>query len=123
MRRLVPDPVQLQVLVGSLLGDARSIGSSGTRRLSIAHTQDAYARWKFDRLGAFAAGSPVQADGRTTFTTIVHPLFDDLALLDRAGLLRLVGPLGVAVWLTDLGRIELRLDSFLPEQRVALGAA
>lgn len=123
MRRLAPDPVQLQVLIGSLLGDAQLIGTPGARRLRVAHTRDAYARWKLDRLGAFADGSPARADGHTTFTTIAHPLFDDLAHLDRAALLRLAGPLGVAVWLTDLGRIELRLDSFLPTQRAALGAA
>ena len=123
MRRLVPDPVQVQVIVGSLLGDARITGTSGSRRIAIVHARDAYARWKYDRLGAFAADSPVHADGRTAFTTIAHPLFDDLARLDRAGLLRLVGPLGVAVWLTDLGRLELRLDSFLPEQRAAIRAA
>jgi len=28
-----------------------------------------------------------------------------------------VRPLGLAVWLTDLGRIELRAEAFLPEQR------
>ncbi len=117
MRRLAPDPVQVQVIVGSLLGDAQITGPSGARRLSVAHARDAYARWKYERLGAFVADSPVHADGCTRFTTIVHPLFDDLAHLDRAGLLRLVGPLGIAVWLTDLGRLELRLDSFLLEQR------
>jgi len=121
MRRLTPDPVQLQVIVGSLLGDGRFTGPSGARQLSFAHRRDEYARWKHDRLGAFAAAGPIRADGLTSFATIAHPLFDDLAPLDRAALLRLAGPLGVAVWLTDLGRIELRLDSFLPEQRAALG--
>ncbi len=123
LRRLSPDPVQLQVIVGSLLGDAQMIGLPGARRLAVAHARDAYAWWKYDRLGAFAADSPVRADGSTTFATIVHPIFDDLAPLERVGLLHLVGPLGVAVWLTDLGRLELQLDSFLPEQRVAVGAA
>lgn len=123
MRRLAPDAVQLQVIVGSLLGDGRIDGAPGSRRLAVGHRRDAYARWKYERLGAFAEGGPRRVDGRTSFTTIVHPLFDDLARLDRAALIQLVGPLGVAVWLTDLGRIELRLDSFLPEQRAALGAA
>jgi len=123
MRRLTPDAVQFQVIVGSLLGDGRITGPGGGRHLSVAHRRDAYARWKHDRLGAFAAAAPVRADGLTSFTTIAHPLFDDLGELDRAGLLRLAGPLAIAVWLADLGRIELRLDSFLPEQRAALGAA
>ena len=110
MRRLTPDPVQLQVIVGSLLGDGRLTGPAGARRLTIAHRRDAYARWKHDRLGAFAAASPVNSDGLTSFTTITHPLFDDLKELDQAGLLGLAGPLGIAVWLSDLGRLELRAD-------------
>lgn len=123
MRRLTPDPVQLQVIVGSLLGDGRLTGRPGARQLSVAHRRDAYARWKHDRLGAFAAAAPARADGVTGFATIAHPLFDDLEKLDQAGLLHLAGPLGIAIWLADLGRLELRLDSFLPDQRTALGAA
>lgn len=123
LRRLAPDPVQLQVIVGSLLGDARITGRVGHRRLEIAHQRHAYARWKYERLGSFAAGWPVRVAELTQFATIAHPLFDDLAHLGRAGLLSLTGPLGLAVWLTDLGRIELRLDSFLPAQQVALYAA
>lgn len=109
MRRLTPDPVQLQVIVGSLLGDGRLTGPSGARQLSFAHRRDEYARWKHDRLGAFAAASPARADGLTSFATIAHPLFDDLALLDRAAVLRLAGPLGVAVWLTDCAGATRRL--------------
>ena len=123
MRRLAPDAVQLQVIVGSLLGDGRISGRVGRRQLNIAHQRHAYARWKYDRLGCLAAGWPVRVAELTQFTTIAHPVFDDLACLERAELLTLVGPLGLAVWLTDLGRIELRLDSFLPSQQVALGAA
>ena len=123
MRRLTPDPVQLQVIVGSLLGDGRLTGPSRRRQLTVVHRRDAYARWKHDRLGAFAAAAPVRAAGLTSFATVAHPLFDDLGELDQAGLLDLAGPLGIAVWLADLGRLELRLDSFLPDQRTALGAA
>lgn len=107
MRRLAPDPVQLQVIVGSLLGNALTTGSLGARRLTIAHAQDRYARWKHERLGGFAAGPPVRRAGRTCFLTIIHPIFDDLAQLDRSRLLQLVGPLGLAVWLTDSGRIGI----------------
>lgn len=123
LRRLAPDAVQLQIILGSLLGDGRLSGRVGHRQLQIAHQRHTYARWKYDRLAPFATGWPVRIGDRTQFATIAHPLFDDLAILDRAGLLALTGPLGLAVWLTDLGRIELRLDSFLPEQRAALYAA
>lgn len=123
LRRLAPDPVQLQVIVGSLLGDGRLTGRVGHRQLQIAHQRHAYARWKYERLASFAAGWPVRVADLTQFATIPHPVFDDLAALDRAALLALTGPLGLAVWLTDLGRIELRLDSFLPAQQAALCAA
>jgi hypothetical protein len=107
LRRLAPDEVQLQVMVGSLLGDGRLTGGVRDRRLVIAHQRDAYTRWKYERLGAFAAGWPVREAGLTRFTTIAHPLFDDLARLGRTALLDLTGPLALAVWLTDLGRMEL----------------
>ena len=120
MRRLTPDPAQLQVIVGSLLGDGRLSGPRRARQLSVAHRRDAYARWKHDLLGSFVAAAPVRAAGITSFATIAHPLFDDLAELDQAGLLELAGPLGIAVWLADLGRLELRLDSFCPTTALAL---
>lgn len=122
LRRLAPDGVQLQVILGSLLGDGRIVGAPGQRRLRLAHSRAAYARWKYDRLGPLAAAAPIERDGLTRFETIAHPLFDDLAWRGRAELLALTGPLGLAVWLSDLGRIELRLDSFLPRQRSALWA-
>ena len=57
------------------------------------------------------------------------PLFDDLATLvaaprGRARLMReLLGPLGLAVWMSDAGRFELRAELFLPRQRaLALSA-
>ncbi len=104
LRRLAPDAVQLQVIVGSLLGDGHITGRAGRRQLTIAHQQHAYARWKYERLGSLAAGWPVRVVDLTQFTTIAHPVFDDLACLDRAGLLGLTGPLGLAVWLSDAGR-------------------
>lgn len=107
MRRLAPDRVQLQVIVGSLLGSAELRGAPGARRLAVADTRDAYARWKYERLGALTGEGPVRTGGHTRFATILHPLFDDLADLDRAALQRLADPLGVAVWLADLGRLEL----------------
>ena len=57
------------------------------------------------------------------FETVRHPLFDDLARLlsnrfSRHDLIeRLLQPLGLAVWLSDLGRLELRASAFLPAQR------
>jgi len=124
-RRLSPDPVQFQVILGSLLGDARIVGGPFDRRLAIAHQRGraAYVWWKYDRLGGLAGAAPAERDGRLSFTTIAHPLFDDLSTLSRKRLVELIAPLGLAVWMADLGRLELRADSFLPAQlHVALAA-
>lgn len=119
MRRLAPDPVQFQVILGSLLGDGRVLGDGSARCLRIAHAvaRAGYVRWKYERLGALAAEAPVERCGVVSFATVAHPLFDDLATLPRQRLVELIAPLGLAVWMTDLGRLEMRPDAFLPTQR------
>ena len=119
LRRLSPDPVQFQVILGSLLGDSRIVGGPFDRKMTIAHgaARASYVWWKYDRLGALADKAPAERDGRLSFTTIAHPLFDDLSTLSRKRLVELIAPLGLAVWMTDVGRLELRADAFLPAQR------
>jgi hypothetical protein len=111
--------VQFQVILGSILGDARIVGGPFERRLIIGHAsaRASYVWWKYDRLGALAEEAPAERDGRLSFTTIAHPLFDDLSTLSRKRLVELIAPLGLAVWMTDMGRLELRADAFLPAQR------
>ena len=124
--RVPPDPVQFQVILGSLLGDGRLIGMPRQRRLRIVHRADRrdYVWWKYHRLGPFPAEAPSEYEGGLVgFETVCHPLFDDLARLlsnrfSRQDLIeRLLQPLGLAVWLSDLGRLELRASAFLPAQR------
>lgn len=126
LRRLPPDPIQFQVILGSLLGDGRLVGRPRDRRLRIAHRSQRadYVLWKYERLGAFAAGRPTHCDdGLVAFETVSHPLFDDLSRLfanrfARHDVIdRLLRPLGLAVWLADVGRLELRQSAFLPAQR------
>ncbi len=126
LRRLVPEPAQVQVILGSLLGDARIEGRCGERCLRIAHRVDRgdYVWWKYERLRPFAACAPARRGDRLGFHTIAHPLFDDLAPLFTGGRVRrgrvvrdLLTPLGLAVWMADVGRLELRSDLFLPRQR------
>ena len=120
LRRLSPDPVQFQVILGSLLGDGRLVGVSRQRRLRVAHRAERgdYVLWKYDRLGPFPAESPREYEaGLFGFETVSHPLFDDLSTLSRKRLVELIAPLGLAVWMTDVGRLELRADAFLPAQR------
>ena len=126
LRRLAPDPVQFQVILGSLLGDGLLVGTPRRRRLRIAHRAQRrdYVLWKYDRLGPFASGPPQDYQaGLLGFETVSHPLFDDLARLfanrfARHDVIeRLLRPLGLAVWLADVGRLELRASTFLPAQR------
>jgi LAGLIDADG DNA endonuclease family protein len=124
--RVPPDPVEFQVILGSLLGDGRLVGVPRQRRLRIAHRAERrdYVLWKYDRLGAFPADPPTDYDGGLVgFETVIHPLFDDLARLfgDRFArhdvIERLLRPLGLAVWLSDVGRLEMRAGAFSPGQR------
>jgi len=124
--RIPPDPVQFQVILGSLLGDGRLVGLPRQRRLRIAHRVERreYVMWKYDRLGPFPATPPrACGDDLIGFETASHPIFDDLARLfanrfARHDLIeRLLRPLGLAVWLCDVGRLELRTNTFLPAQR------
>jgi hypothetical protein len=125
--RVPPDPVQFQVILGSLLGDGRLVGLPCQRRLRIAHRVERrdYVLWKYERLGPFAAGIPEDhGGGLSGFETVIHPLFDDLARLfanrfARHDVIeRLLRPLGLAVWLSDVGRLELRASEFSPGQRL-----
>lgn len=125
-RRLIPDEAQVQIILGSLLGDARIEGADGARYMTVSHRRDRadYVRWKYDRLGPLAAHAPIEYGERLGFRTIAHPLFDDLAPLfcvrgpgRRHIVKELLAPLGLAVWMSDVGRLELRADVFLPAQR------
>ena len=130
-RRLVPDDAQMQIILGSLLGGALIEGAPRERRMRIAHarSRERYVWWKYERLASLSEDAPRATSARIGFATIPHPLFDDLATLvaaprGRARLMHeLLGPLGLAVWMSDAGRFELRSDLFLPRQRaLALSA-
>jgi hypothetical protein len=114
------------VILGSLLGDGQLKGLPRQRRMRIVHRADRreYVLWKCDRLGPFAADAPRgYGDGLLGFETVSHPLFDDLARVfahrfaRQYVIERLLRPLGLAVWLADVGRLELRASTFLPGQR------
>ncbi|MGH2470842.1 MAG: hypothetical protein ACRDG6_00330 [Candidatus Limnocylindria bacterium] len=114
------------MILGSLLGDGRLVGLPRQRRLRIAHRVERrdYVLWKYDRLGPFSADAPAEyACGLVGFETVTHPLFDDLARLfanrfARHDVIeRLLRPLGLAVWLSDVGRLELRSSAFSQGQR------
>jgi hypothetical protein len=118
-RRLVPDQAQLQIILGSLLGGARIEGPAGQRYMRVEEEVERarYVWWKYERLACFTDSPPVGCGAVVGFRTIRHPLFDDLAPLvthRRARLARMLSPLGIAVCMTDGGRLEIRPEVFLP---------
>lgn len=129
-RRLVPDEPQLQIILGSLLAGARIDGRAGERGVAMRHSPllGDYVSWKYERLGALAATAPRIEGHALVLRTIAHPLFDDIVAfagprLERRSALRaMLGPLGVAVWMSDLGRLELRPQLFVPLRRLAPAA-
>ena len=108
----------MQIILGSLLGDACLQGDRGARRMQISEVVERadYVWWKYEHLAALADEAPTVAGARIGFRTISHPIFDDLTPLlahRRARITRLLSPLGIAVWMTDAGRLELRPEIFL----------
>jgi len=99
----VPDESQVQIILGSLLGDARIEGGAGARRLSISEAapRERYVWWKYERLAALADEPPMTRDGRVSFSTIAHPLFDEVIALPRTRLAGLLTALGRSVRRTD----------------------
>ena len=127
-RRIVPDAIQMQIILGSLLGDASLEGARGARRMRVSEVAERadYVWWKYEHLSTFADEAPAFVGSRIGFRTISHPIFDDLIPLlarRRARITRLLSPLGLAVWMTDAGRLELRPEIFLVPAHAALEAA
>jgi hypothetical protein len=114
-RRLLPDAAQLQIILGSLMGEARVLGPRRERYMTFEQPLERaeYLWWKYEHLAVFAGSPPITRGRRIGFRTIVHPLFDDLVpLLARP---RGIGShhlthLGLAIWMTDTGRLDLRRD-------------
>jgi hypothetical protein len=127
-RRIVPDEAQVQIILGSLLGGATLGGALFARRMTIEHDarRADYVMWKYERLTQLAEEPPTRIGDRIGFRTIVHPIFDELACalaLRRPRIVRdLLGPLGLAVWMADVGRVELRPALFVPMRALAVSA-
>jgi hypothetical protein len=113
-RRVLPDQAQLQIILGSLMADSRLMGAPRERYVTFAQPIEraAYLWWKYDRLAVFAESPPITRGRRIGFRTIVHPLFDDLVphLARPRATGHLLTHLGLAIWMTDLGRLDLRRD-------------
>jgi hypothetical protein len=124
-RRLIPDEAQVQIILGSLLGGARLEGRPGARCMRVVHEieRETYVWWKYERLGGIADQAPCIGEDGIGFATIAHPIFDDLAPLvtpyRREIVGRMLAPLGLAVWMSDTGCIELRAEVFVPYRRAA----
>ena len=121
-RRVVPDAAQVQIILGSLLGDGRIEGRPGARRLVVVEPgpRARYVWWKYEHLFELADESPTSLDGDVSFRTIAHPLFDDLTQLSRSRIRALLTTVGRAVRRTDgLAHAPLMVsDSTAPEDLI-----
>ena len=138
-RRIVPDDAQIQIILGSLLGSATLEGRPGARRMVVAHdaARADYVWWKYERLALIAEAPPSREGDRVAFRTIAHPIFDELACLFAQydgghalaedpisamasdAIRALLRPLGLAVWMADAGRVEIRPELFVPVRPLA----
>ena len=94
--------------LGALALGAPPVAARTASPISIDHAEERPAEKIF----------PILIDGASYVST------NDLARIFATrysrhdAIVRLLRPLGLAVWLADVGRLELRAESFLPQQRV-----
>ncbi|OLC56677.1 MAG: hypothetical protein AUH85_05655 [Chloroflexi bacterium 13_1_40CM_4_68_4] len=107
-RRIAPDPAQVQVLIGTLLGRGRLVANAEGVHLALAlDPRHAWlAEWTYQRLAPLVP-APVRSRARVLIRSERHPIYGELAsLLCSPGLLRgIVGPEAIRLW-----ALYMRLD-------------
>ena len=102
-RRIVPDALQVQVLLGTLLGAGRLVpapdGFSLVLSLDARHVW--LSEWTYERLAPLVP-VPARRDSRVEIRSAPHPFFADLAALlaHPARLRRVVGERALWLWAT-----------------------
>jgi hypothetical protein len=99
-RRISPDPDQLQVLVGTLLGRGRLVSEADGVCLVVAlRARHAWlADWTYERLAPFVPPPHRSAD-RVVIRSAPHPIFADVAAwLGQSGAGGLMRQEAVWVW-------------------------
>jgi hypothetical protein len=99
--RHTPDPAQVQVVLGALLGRGRLVADVEGVRLviALAHRHGWLAEWTYERIAPLAP-MPQRGRGRVVLRSEAHPLFGDLAsaLCHPRQLLGCVKRDGLWVW-------------------------
>jgi hypothetical protein len=113
-RRRALNSRQLQLVVGSLLGDGYLMKTTNGYSFRINHSiaQKEYVDWKYEILAEFVRTSPRSAGRCYYFRTISHPIFKEIRKyffkrgkrkLSGKFLERHVSPFVLAVWIMDDG--------------------
>jgi recombination protein RecA len=116
-----PTSEQLQIILGSLLGDGSvSNGKKGDyicqSQFAVSHgpKQKPYLFWKYKKLSDLCSSEPKElADGKWRFRSFHHPFFSELRKkwyprgkkILNISLLESITPLGLAVWYMDDGSL------------------
>ena len=136
-RRLALSPLQRELVVGSLLGDAYLMPTTAGYCFRINHGlhQRAYVDWKYRQLVQFVRTAPREVARCCYFRTVTHPEFAALRaeFYGEPGkkttpfelLWSDVGALGLAVWFMDDGASEgrqfrLNTQSFSRDENLEL---
>lgn len=98
-RRFVPDPAQLQVLLGTVLGRGRFLrDGEGVRfELELRARHLPLAEWTYERLAPLVS-RPTRRSGRARIRSEPHPVFAQLAARRPNSVGRLLTRHGLWVW-------------------------
>ena len=117
-RELALSPLQRELVVGALLGDAYLMPTTAGYSFRVHHglRQRTYVDWKHGQLHQFVRTAPREVDRSYYFRTVTHPAFSALRAefygesgrktVPQKLLWSALGARGLAVWFMDDGARE-----------------
>lgn len=117
-RELALSPLQRELVVGALLGDAYLMPTTAGYSFRVHHglRQRTYVDWKYGQLHQFVRTAPREVDRSYYFRTVTHPAFSALRAefygesgrktVPQKLLWSALGARGLAVWFMDDGARE-----------------
>ena len=108
---------QLQLVIGSLLGDGTLLETTAGYCFRAHHclAQKPLVQWKYEHLSNFVRTPPKQSGSAYFFRTITHPEFTRLRSIFYCGRKKIVpggylyehlSALGIALWIMDDGSAD-----------------
>jgi len=131
-RKLEFTSEQIDLIIGSLLGDAYLVRTTRGYAFRVNHgiKQVDYVDWKYEKLKDFVNSSPRFAEGCYYFRTVTHDVFDSLRTqfypngkkqVPKELIASTMNPLLLAVWIMDDGsrdsnQLRINSQSFSEEE-------